>query len=82
MFDTSNILINWQPVIGICRVKSLCVILRRDISEEVPAGINEGIHRIRFPLCTASAFRARYVYEFINIVKWTLAARLKLNLFR
>ncbi|MNE70661.1 hypothetical protein D3C80_1664680 [compost metagenome] len=60
VFDTTNILIDWQPVVGDLWICWFVFPWRRKAGE-VPAGIDECIHGVCFTTCILAALRAGHM---------------------
>ncbi len=63
MFDTADVLIHRQPVVGRLRVDHALVIVRAGVAGEVPGRLDEGVHGVGFALGWCAAFRARAYVE-------------------
>ena len=70
----ADILVHGKPVIGGFGVEGGLVVFGGDIAQEIPAGIHESIHGVRFPPGLRPAFGASGLHEgrddFKGILPW------------
>jgi len=61
VLDAADVLVDRHPVVGALAVERLLGVVRVEVTEEVPAGVDEGVHRVGLAVRLAAARRARGV---------------------
>ena len=64
VFHAANVLIDLKPIRSFRFIKRRAVVVRVGIAIEIPRGVDEGIHRVRFAARGPAALRANRVHEF------------------
>ena len=59
--DAADVLVDRHPVVGDRAIEGRLVVVRIAVAQEVPRGVDEGVHRLRLALPFASAARAWHV---------------------
>ena len=81
VLDAADVLVHWHPVIGFSGCESFFGVLRVGISQEIPAGVNEGVHRVGFTSGRATAFGAASFGETLHASKRRTALPADFNAF-
>src|SRR5471032_432972 len=63
VFDTADVLIHRQPVVGRRFLDQAALVVRRGVTGVVPRGLDEGVHGVGFTLGRLAAFRAVALVE-------------------
>ncbi len=63
VFDTADVLVHRQPVVGSRRVDHALVVVRAGVAGEVPGRLDEGVHGVGFALGRCAALRAAALVE-------------------
>src|SRR5215467_13608217 len=63
VLDAPDVLIDRHPVIGRVALEHPAFVLRRAVAEEVPRGLDEGVHRVRLASRAAATPWAGRVHE-------------------
>ena len=66
VFNAANVLVDWEPVIGFRGVERRGIVFRIGVAIEVPARIDECVHRVGLAGCGSATLRARRVEELWN----------------
>ena len=80
VFRAAGVLIHRQPLLEQLRVKGAVGVAGADVTEQIPGGIDKGIHRVRFPPGRAAAAGASHIAESGVFGQGRLAGRLELGI--
>ncbi len=82
VFDAADILVDRQPVVGGFGVDRLRAVAGVEVAQEVPAGVDERVHRVGLAPRRFAALRAGTVHERGGAFERRLAGRLELDVGR
>ncbi|CRM87541.1 hypothetical protein [Pseudomonas sp. 22 E 5] len=74
MFDTADVLIHRQPMVGRGFLDQAALVVRRGVARVVPRRLDEGVHRVGFTLGRRAAFRATALVELRHARQWRTGA--------
>src|SRR3989304_1708462 len=63
VLDPADVLVHRHPVVDGLGIRHPAVVLRRAIPEEIPRGLDEGVHRVGVAAARPPAARAPRVHE-------------------
>ena len=80
VFDSARVLINRHPVINTLLIEWLGWIVGARIAQEIPGGVDKGVHRVRLPPRRLAALRTGRVDEGRRMRQRVLAIGTKFDL--